>query len=81
VEKNVKKEVPDLIPIETMCCGCGVCSVICPSKAIEMSEDEEGFFYPKINFQLCTGCLLCMKNCVFKVRKEEIQNQILGELV
>lgn len=81
MEKLNEKKIPDLIPIETACCGCGICSVICPSKAIKMNENEEGFLYPIINFQLCIGCLLCIENCRFKIRKEEVRNHILGELI
>ena len=45
------------------CCGCGACYNICPKKAIEMLEDEEGFKYPKINADKCVRCGLCEKIC------------------
>lgn len=45
------------------CCGCGACYNICPKKAIEMIEDEEGFKYPKINEEKCVKCGLCEKIC------------------
>lgn len=53
------------------CCGCGNCSLKCPSKAIEMSVDKAGFIFPKINRNLCTDCNLCDSVCpVFNHKKE-----------
>ena len=45
------------------CCGCGACYAICPSKAIVMSPDIEGFLYPNVNSQVCTSCGECVKVC------------------
>ena len=45
------------------CCGCSVCSNICPQHCIEMTEDSEGFFYPQIDALRCTECGACMKHC------------------
>lgn len=45
------------------CCGCTACKNICPQKAIEMKEDEEGFLYPSINMDKCVNCGLCKKVC------------------
>lgn len=51
---NIKKEE---------CCGCGSCYVSCPRQCIEMQEDNEGFFYPRINESLCVDCHICEKSC------------------
>ena len=45
------------------CCGCGACKAICPKNAIQMIEDEEGFFYPVIDEGICVNCGLCQKVC------------------
>lgn len=45
------------------CNGCGTCSLICPVNAIKMTEDEEGFFYPKIDEKKCIKCNKCRKYC------------------
>ena len=48
------------------CCGCTACYSICPTHAIQMKADDEGFLYPSINEKLCIGCHLCEKVCAFK---------------
>lgn len=48
------------------CCGCTACQQICPSSAIEMKPDEEGFLYPEINQDECTDCGLCREVCAFQ---------------
>lgn len=45
------------------CTGCGACFNACPTKAIEMRADAEGFLFPCINEEQCTNCGLCLKIC------------------
>lgn len=45
------------------CCGCGGCYNICPVKAINMSENEEGFKIPVIDTNKCINCGQCEKVC------------------
>lgn len=47
------------------CCGCEGCVQICPKHCISLSEDAEGFMYPKVDEQLCIHCGLCEKVCPF----------------
>ena len=35
------------------CCACYACYSICPTKAIDMIEDDKGFKYPEINKGKC----------------------------
>lgn len=72
-----------MIKIEdkAMCCGCTACQSICPTKAIEMVEDEEGFLYPKINERKCINCGLCDKTCPVlnaKKKKKEQEGYVLN---
>ena len=46
-----------------MCCGCTACKNICPNKAIQMKEDNEGFLYPNVEVEKCSNCKLCEKVC------------------
>jgi coenzyme F420-reducing hydrogenase beta subunit len=45
------------------CTGCGVCANICPTSAIQMIADEEGFSYPKISRERCLECGECVVHC------------------
>lgn len=45
------------------CCGCTVCKDICPTNAITLKEDEEGFIYPDIDIKKCINCGKCLKVC------------------
>lgn len=53
----------DTVGIEK-CCGCSACANICPQKAVSMQIDEEGFYYPIIDFQKCIRCNLCESVCL-----------------
>lgn len=48
------------------CCGCTACESVCTHKAIKMEADHLGFFYPKIDDNLCVDCGLCKKVCKFQ---------------
>lgn len=48
---------------KTKCCGCTACYSICPAKCIEMTEDVEGFLYPKVDLNKCINCNQCEKVC------------------
>jgi len=45
------------------CCGCEACVRICPKQCISFNLDNEGFFYPKVDLNLCIQCNLCEKVC------------------
>ena len=53
------------------CCGCEACKEICPQKAIEMIQDEEGFFYPMIDEDNCITCGLCTAICPMKHNEDD----------
>ena len=59
------------------CCGCTACSSICPKKAIDMVEDEEGFLYPRVDVEKCVNCGLCDKVCPVI---NKYQNGIIGNI-
>lgn len=58
------------------CCGCEICVDACPTKAIIMKEDKEGFKYPSIDNDKCINCGKCLKICpirnnTYRVKKYE----------
>lgn len=60
------------------CTGCGVCELVCPTKAISMQEDREGFLAPYIDNDRCCNCLRCKKSC--HVLKNNLQTRDTPEL-
>ena len=56
------------------CSGCHACYSVCPTKAIEMVEDEKGFKYPVIDQQKCVNCHLCEKTCPI-INKKIVDNE------
>jgi coenzyme F420-reducing hydrogenase beta subunit len=54
------------------CSGCYACFNICPETCIEMVDDREGFFYPKVDNSKCIRCSLCVKICPLINIKERV---------
>ncbi len=62
VVKDCEVSAPPKI-MHSECCGCFACKEICPEGAIQMVQDNEGFYYPQVN-DSCTHCNLCVKTCI-----------------
>lgn len=45
------------------CTGCTACKNVCPKNAIRMDADKEGFLYPRVQYDICVKCGLCIKKC------------------
>jgi len=45
------------------CVGCYACVNTCPINCILMVIDEEGFWYPKVDYDKCIECQKCIKVC------------------
>ena len=45
------------------CTGCGMCTAICPSSAIQMQADSHGFLHPVVDVGECADCGLCAQKC------------------
>lgn len=54
------------------CCGCAVCSDVCPTGCISMKADEEGFWYPQKDYDFCIQCGQCEDVCPMKRKSLEI---------
>lgn len=53
------------------CCGCSACMYSCPTNAITMKKDREGFLYPDVNANICIRCGKCVQVCGFHELSEE----------
>lgn len=63
------------------CCGCTACKTVCPKQCITMSEDAEGFLYPKVDASLCIDCQACVRVCPFhNPAKEEKPQSVYAAL-
>lgn len=59
------------------CTGCSACVDICPKEAIKLEIDNEGFWYPKIDYDLCINCNKCEKTCsVLRIEELETINEM-----
>lgn len=57
------------------CCGCYSCITRCPNNCIKMLIDSEGFCYPRVNLDICSGCDLCDQVCpTLMINKKPIWN-------
>lgn len=65
----MEREILRLYKRKEDCCGCTACFAICPQNAITMETDEEGFDYPKIDYEKCVRCHMCIKVCPIKYVK------------
>lgn len=65
------KRLPELYDKKEHCCGCSACYSICPTKAIAMQLDTDGFFYPVVDAEKCIRCYRCEKVCVFKADQKK----------
>ena len=48
---------------KSKCCGCKACGQVCPKQCITFHTDEEGFWYPSVDSEMCVNCGLCEKVC------------------
>ena len=58
------------------CCGCGVCTIVCPRNAIQMLIDDRGYWYPNVINEKCVKCGICVHKCRFKqkIKKNNDKN-------
>ena len=68
-----------LLQEKSNCCGCEACVQVCPKHCIDFLQDNEGFFYPKVNVEACINCGLCDKVCpILNVYEEHKPQEVLA---
>lgn len=63
--KDVYVDAPTDI-LKKDCCGCYACEEVCPVTAIKMIQDNQGYYYPVADKNICISCGLCKKTCVMQ---------------
>ena len=77
LETYEKDEVTNINCVgENRCVGCYSCYNICPTKAIQMIKNEEGFAYPQIDEKKCISCGKCKIACPVIDKKKLEQKSV-----
>lgn len=71
---NQSMKIIDHVVNQNKCTGCGACANICPTGAITMVQNHEGFYVPQIDDKKCIHCGLCDKTCPI-LNKLSTENQ------
>ena len=45
------------------CTSCQLCAAVCPTGAVKITFDEDGFYRPSVEVSKCINCGICAKNC------------------
>ncbi len=80
LQKSIQKEETKNSQqiITNICTGCGLCSIVCPQKCINIELNEKGFYSYKINQEKCIKCNKCKKVCgQLNNEAKEMQNMEL----
>ena len=61
------------------CTGCEMCVQLCPTKAIEMQENAEGFLFPNVDDSKCVRCGQCAARCpvIAPINAEVLNSDVL----
>lgn len=64
IDNRLKKSNIEIIPTEG-CSGCTACRHVCPTTAITMTADSQGFKYPSVDLDKCIYCSKCVDVCPY----------------
>ncbi len=54
---------------EHLCVGCGICALVCPTRALAMVYSKLGQHEPRLDAARCTRCGTCLHYCPVELRK------------
>lgn len=70
VTSNVSSVAPDI------CVGCCSCSSVCPTGAIDIVCDDEGFYMPQVHEEKCVSCGMCISHCPLEGFQLSVARQV-----
>lgn len=62
------------------CTSCQLCGAVCPTSAISIRLNTDGFYRPVINSDKCIDCGLCVQNC-YKFDTDIKQSDLSGKKI
>ncbi len=69
----------------SLCCGCGICTAICPTKAVTLRRNTAGFILSSVDEEKCFHCGKCLKVCPkyedYKIRYKKQDEKDPDELI
>lgn len=65
---------------DKQCTGCSACFNSCPTNAISIKQNREGFYRPIINADLCIKCHKCERACPIITRFDTVANSFTPQL-
>ncbi len=63
---------------KSTCYGCYACEDACPTNAITLKADSEGFFMPIINKECCISCGKCNRVCPYNTKSKNTDFESVG---
>ena len=66
----------NMIKVGKRCCGCEACVQACPSGALLMRRNDEGFLYPFVDSGKCVHCGACENACPLKHPQSPIRHRL-----
>ena len=69
-ENGIMETISKSVYSNDYCCGCSVCTMSCPQKAISMRKDDKGFYHAIVSAEACINCGKCQKVCIYSSSRD-----------
>ena len=63
---DAARPLPRRVTVQnSLCCGCGACAQVCPTGAIQIGLNGNGFLSARVEERKCVSCGKCLKVCPY----------------